>query len=434
MQLQKNKFVQNTGWIIGGKVFQMILALFIGIVSARYLGPANYGIINYTLSFTSFFTALCTLGLNATIIKELIDNPNQQGVILGSGIGIRCLSSIMSVISILILIFILNPNDPLLLVVGLLQAIALFFQSFDLIDYWYQSNLKSKYPSIIQSIAYIIVSIYKIYILFTAKSVQWFAFSNSFDVALIALLLLWSYKKHGGQKLIFSFAKAKAMLAKSYHFILSGLMVAVYGQIDKIMIGKFLTTTDVGLYSTAINICNMWTFILSAIIDSARPVITEMKATDNKTYIKRITQLYSGVIWVSVFVAAFVTIFSRQIIHILYGEKYIEASSALIIAIWYCAFAYLGVARSVWIVCENKSRYEKKFAVWGAVINVVLNFFLIPLLGINGAAVATLVTQIFTNVIIPTIYKETRENSVYMLHGFLLKGVINKEKIFNRNN
>lgn len=426
MHIRKNKFIANTGWIIGGKVFQMVLALVIGMVSARYLGPTNYGVINYTLSFTTFFTALCTLGLNAVIIKELIDNPDQQGTILGSGIGIRCLSSLMSVVSILLLVFILNPNDPLLLIVAFLQAIALFFQSFDLIDYWYQSNLLSKYPTIIQSIAYIVVSLYKIYILISAKNVQWFAFSNSLDMILIAVLLFWSYNKHGGQKLIFSFQVAKSLLSKSYHFILSGMMVAVYGQIDKIMIGKFMTTTDVGLYSTAINICNMWTFILSAIIDSARPVITEKKLTDSKAYIRRIKQLYAGVIWISIFVGLFVTVFGKWIIYILYGKEYIGATSALIIAIWYCAFSFLGVARSIWIVCEDKSKYEKKFAAWGAAINIILNLAFIPLWGINGAAIATLVTQIVTNVIIPSIYKDTRENSKYILQGFLLKGVIEK--------
>ena len=64
-----NKELNNASWLIAGKVIQMSLSLLIGVWTARYLGPGNYGTINYANSYVAFFMAFCTLGINSVIIK-----------------------------------------------------------------------------------------------------------------------------------------------------------------------------------------------------------------------------------------------------------------------------------------------------------------------------------------------------------------------------
>lgn len=424
-----NKFLSNASWIIGGKVFQMAISLVMGMITARYLGPSNYGVINYTASFVAFFTSICTLGLNGIIVKELIDNPDLEGEILGTSIIMRLVSSLFSSISILYIVKILNPEEQIFLVVALLQVISLVFQSFDMINYWYQAKMMSKFCAIIQSVGYLAMTVYRIIILILGKSVEWFAFCTSLDMIVISSLLLISYYKNGGKKLSFSWRLSKDMISKSYHFILSGLMVAVYGQMDKIMLGKMINTDVVGFYSTAAAICSMWTFVLLAIIDAARPIIMEVRKDSKELYKRRIKQLYAVIIWMSFLVAVVFSIFAKWIILILYGEQYIPAIGPLRIIAWSTAFSYLGVARGIWLVCEGKQKYVKHLSFLGAVCNLILNFMLIPTIGINGAAIATLITQIMTNFIIPMIIKETRENSIYIIEAFLLKEVISKSTI-----
>lgn len=427
----KNKFLSNAGWMIGGKVFQMSLSLVMGMITARYLGPSNFGVINYTASFVAFFTSVCTLGLNGIIVKELIDNPNKEGEILGTSIYMRLVSSLLSSISILIIIKLINPKEDIFLIIAFLQVLSLIFQSFDMINYWYQAKMMSKFCVITQSIGYLVMTVYRIVILLLNKSVEWFAFCTSLDMLVISSLLLISYYKNGGQKLSFSMMRAKTMIGKSYHFILSGLMVAIYGQMDKIMLGKMLNTDVVGYYSTAANICSMWTFILMAIIDAARPIIMQVRTESRLLYKKRIKQLYAAIIWISFSVAILFSIFSKYIIIILYGEAFIPAVETLKIISWSTAFSYLGVARSIWLVCENKQKYVKYLSFMGAMCNLILNAILIPIIGINGAAVATLITQIVTNFIAPMIIKETRENSIYILEAIFLKDVISTNVIKN---
>lgn len=429
--MSNSKFLSNASWMIGGKVFQMSISLVIGMITARYLGPSNFGVINYTASFVAFFTSICTLGLNGIIVKELIDNPDLEGEILGTSIIMRLASSLFSCISILYIIKVLNPEQNIFLVVAFLQVISLVFQSFDMINYWYQAKMMSKFCAIIQSVGYLAMTVYRIIILILGKSIEWFAFCTSLDMIVISSLLLISYYRNGGKKLRFSWELSQNMLSKSYHFILSGLMVAVYGQMDKIMLGKMISTDVVGFYSTAAAICSMWTFVLLAIIDAARPIIMEVRNENKELYKRRLKQLYAAIIWMSFSVSVIFSIFAKWIILILYGKQFIPAAAPLRIIVWSTAFSYLGVARGIWLVCEGKQKYVKHLSFLGAVCNLIFNFMLIPRIGITGAAIATLITQIMTNFIIPMIIKETRENSIYIIDAFLLKDVVSKETIQN---
>lgn len=426
----KNKFLNNTSWLIFGKVAQMFLSFIISMITARYLGPSNYGVINYVHSYISFFTAICNLGLNSVIIKELIDRPNSQGETMGTVIGMRIISSILSIISILSCIEIIFKNDRIYMIVAMLQSLTLFFNAFEMIEYWYQSKLMSKRSAIIGIVAYICMSVYRIIILAGQKSVEWFAFAVTLDNMVVAILLVVCYFKDGGQKLRFNPKLAKEILSKSHHFMWSSLMVAAYSEMDKIMLGSMIDDTSVGYYSAALSLCNTWPFILKAIIDSAKPIIVKHHKDNYDLYIKRLRQLYAAIFYAGSIVALVFTIGAPLIIRLIYGQDYMDSVTPLRIICWYTSFSYLGVARSTWMICEGKQRFEKVLATCGAISNVAMNLIFIRSYGANGVALATLLTQVFTNFLIPFIFKETRGNSILIWEAITLKDVIpTKEEI-----
>lgn len=422
--LKNKKVTRNTIWIMTERISQMLISLIVGVISARYLGPSNYGILNYGASLVAFFTAICKLGLENVIIKEYIERRSENGKLLGTALVMRLISSGLSVLAIFIIVYILNPNDNLIILVTMLQSISLVFQAYELIDYWFQSNLNSKYVSIVKIIAYVSVSIYKIILLVLKMPVQWFAFSTTLDYIIITFLLFFMYKKNNGQRLQFSIAEAKVLLKNSYHFIFSGLLVTLYTQMDKVMIGSYYTSQEVGLYSAAITISTMWGFIPEALINSMRPSIYEAKKCSDDLYIKRQKLLYAIIFWLGVFFAIAITVFSNLIINILYGQEYIAAKGTLLISAWYPTFSYLGTARTPWIVVNNKNKYTKYYIFWGAIINFILNMILIPKIGIEGAAIATLISQIVVALIAPWIYKETRVSVKHMVQAIFFKDII----------
>ncbi|MBQ3133434.1 MAG: flippase [Clostridia bacterium] len=418
----KNKETKNAGWLIGEQVFQMLLSLVVGVLSARYLGPSNYGILNYTASFVSFFLSIATLGMEGVLVKKLICFPDEEGVYLGSSMLFRLISSLLSMMAVTLIVFVLKPHEPIYALITFLQSFQLLFRAIQILDSWFQRHLKSKFVSIGKMLAAIVVSGYKIYLLATQKSVIWFALSNGLTDLVIAVVLLWYYKRENGQRLNKQLKIGWGVLKESYHFILSGLMVAIYGQIDKIMIGQSMGDIDVGLYSVAVTISSMWVFIPTAIINSFRPKIMETKESGNEElYILRLQQLYTGVIWLCLFVSLFIAVLAEPIVYILYGAEYLGATSALRIVVWCDAFSMIGVARNIWILSENKNKYIKYLLGMGAIVNVVLNALMIPTIGINGAAIATLITQIVTSLIAPLFFKETRVHTFIVLEAFTLK-------------
>lgn len=417
--LLKNKTAKNSIWIISERIIQMLISLVVGSLSARYLGPGNYGLINYGQSIVLLFSAITKLGLENIIIKEYIDNKDDNGEIVGSAITLRLISSLISMILIIGTVMILKPNNTLILWITIIQALCLFFQTYEIFEFYFQSKLESKKVSIAKVIAYIAAALYKIYLLVTSKSVIWFCFATLIDYAIIMIILYILFKKE--KKLKTSKNKMKQLFTKGSPFIISSIMITIYMQTDKIMIGSMLDEYQLGLYSAATAICLLWGFLPEAIINSMRPVIFEKKKINEEEYKVKLKLLLRIIFWIGIVFCFCICCFSKLIIYILYGKKYIEAQTSLIIAVWYTTFAYLGTSRTVWLVAENKSKYAKWFTIWGAIINVFLNSILIPKFGINGAAIATLTSQIFAVIIAPLFYKETKEFS-----KIVFKAIVNK--------
>lgn len=419
-----SKELKNASWIIIGKIFQMVLSLFVGLLTARYLGPSNYGLVNYGASYVALFSSFCTLGINSVIIKEFADHPDEEGLSLGTALGLRAASSILSAIMIVAIVCVVDHNEPLTIQVTALCSFSLIFHIFDTINYWFQFRYQSKVTAFVTLIAYAASSAYKIVLLVFQMNVRWFAFATSIDYIVVAILLLVAYKRSGGQKFHFSLQKSKNILKISHHYILVGMMVSIYGQTDKLMLKQMVDETAVGFYSTATTVCGMWSFIIGALVDSIYPTIIrlynegKMAAFDRKN-----RQLYAIVFYVSVAVSVLFFFLGDFVIEILYGAAYAPAAMPLKIVCWYTAFSYLGTARNAWVVCENKQNYLKYIYVGAAAINVLTNFIFIPIWGASGAAAASLCTQILTSIVLPYFIKGLRPNAKLMLDAIMLKGI-----------
>ena len=419
----KNKALKNAGWLIGGKVIQMLISLVVGILTARYLGPSNYGLIGYAGAFISFFTTFCTLGINSLLVKEFLDHPEQEGITIGTSLVLKAISSFLSALSIIGIVFFIDAGEKVTIAVVAICSIGVIFYIFETFNYWFQAHLRSKVTAIATLVAYCITAAYRVVLIISGKSVIFFAFATSVDYICIAVILLAFYKKYGGRPLKFSWSYGKKLLGKSHHFILSGLMISIYAQTDKLMLKQMINETEIGYYTTAVTLCNMWCFVLSAIIDSVFPSIMEANGKNEELFKRRNRQLYAIVFYISVCVSFILTIVAPLAVKILYGKEFLGAVNPLRIITWYTAFSYLGVARNAWLVCKNRQNQLKYIYVLAAVLNVILNFIFIPLLGASGAAIASLIAQISTSIVLPLFIKGIRENAVLMLEAILLKGI-----------
>lgn len=411
----KNRVLKNASWIIVCKVIQAILTLIVTMLTARFLGPSDFGVINYAASVVAFFVPVMQLGLNSTLVREVVSKPEREGEIMGTAVTMSFASALLSILGIFAFTSVANYGEPETVTVSVLYGTLLLFQCFELIQYWFQAKLLSKYHAVSSLVAFAVTSAYKIYLLISGKGVYWFAVAQSLDYLIIAVALLAIYFKKSSGGMRFSFMTARELFSSSKYYIVSSLMITLFLQTDKVMIKLMIDDAACGFYSAAATCAGMTSFVFSAIIDSLRPIIFENKEKSEEGYRKTLTALYTIVIYLSLLQSLFISLFSVFIIKLFYGVAYIEAAPTLAVLVWYTTFSYLGAVRNIWILAENKQKYLWIINMSGAGMNIVVNALLIPHIGILGAALASLVTQLFTNVVIGFIMKPIRGNNALMI-------------------
>ena len=422
--MRGNRVLNNVKWVVICKTIQSITQLLIGMLTARYLGPDNYGLINYAKSVVAFAVPFMRLCLDITLTKELVDNPEQQDRVMGTALVMEMISSLICLGAVVGFVSVFNYNEPQTIAVCVLYGISMFFQAVELIQHWFHSNLKSKYPSVAALISYSVVSIIKIYCLVSARSVYWFAVVYSVEYGMIGLLLLIQYFRKEKRTLKFSFSLAKKMFRRGKYYIWATLMVSIFQNTDHIMLKLMVGNDENGYYTAAITAVGVVQFVYMAIIDSVRVVILENKKMDEKAYRRNLSGLYGLITYMAMMQGVVFVILARLIVNVLYGSEYMAAVPVVRLLVWYAAFSYMGVIRNIWILAEEKQSILWKINLMGALLNALINVILIPMWGACGAALASVATQVFTNFLLGFVYKPLRENNRLVLEGMHPRAVI----------
>ncbi|KWX78463.1 polysaccharide biosynthesis protein, partial [Paenibacillus riograndensis] len=403
-----------------------ILGVFVTAVVARYFGPELYGEFNYALAIVSLFTVLSTLGLEILTVKSIVDKDHEEGTVLCTSFLLRVLGGIILTVVSCIVMWMLEPSDKYLQLIVLIMSSSMVIRSFEVIEYWIQAHQIAKISSLIRIIVSLVTAGLKLLLVYFRGDLILFSLIYTIDITIVSAALVIAYIKYRQEKSRwrFSISYAKEVLSQSWYLVLSGLMVSLYMRIDQVMLGTMMPNKDeLGIFSAAVRIAEMWYFVPMAIIVSFRPVIMSKKKSNNDGYIRSIQLLYSIVAWMGIAFGVFILLFSRSIIGILYGPDYIESARILSVSIWAGTFAMLGSARGVWLVTEGLQRYSMAYIAAGCLINVSLNYLLIPSYGGYGAAIATLASQITVAIIAPAFFKPTRISSIMMLRAFNLKSL-----------
>ncbi len=416
-----SKYFKNTGWLMFGKILSMVVNLMI----ANYLGAISFGDLSFADALTAIIAAVGTLGLDSFIIREIIQEPDKKEEILGTSLLMRIGVNVL-LIPLSVLIYVVfhhfsgNQDRPLTWIVFFL-AFASFFKSFNVIDSYFQSQVASRYVVKVQNVCVLLSAAVKVLLVVLGLPVIYFAVALAFDGFILAVGLVWMYQKRGLNIRSWNFNRNRAvsLLRQSFPLILSAVMVSIYMKIDQVML-KTVGSAEVGIYSAAAKLSEAWYFIPIAIVTSVFPAIIHARKTDHKRYIKRLGNLYDLLIFISLPVALFISFFGNDIIDLLYrNNQYEGAGPMLSIHIWSGVFVFLGSASSQYLLAEGFTLISFQRTALGAVMNILLNLWLIPAYGGIGASVATLIACIFSTFYLLFLPK-TRQQGIMMLKSLFL--------------
>ncbi|MEG4804539.1 flippase [Microcoleus sp. ARI1-B5] len=399
----------NLAWLLTDQILQMALGLLVGVWVARYLGPEQFGLINYAIAFVSLFASVATMGLGTLVVRDIARNPDCKEETLGTAFAIQLAGGIITLLLTVTVISIQNPNDSLTRwLVGIIAA-GTIFQSFETINFWFQSQVQSKYTVVAKNFVSLLVAGLRIGLIQLKAPLIAFAWIRLGEVALAGLAIAIVYQSKGNDFKLWrvSWQRGKELLQESWPLVLSGLAVFIYSKIDQIMLGS-INKTELGYYAVAVKLSEICDFLPVIIASSIFPKLAQLREKNYGEYLKNF-QIYSDTmlfLWLGVAVP--ISLLAPFIVQTLYGEQYTDSARVLSIYVWAQFGSNFGIARNTYFALEGQLRYGLYLTVIGSVFNIVLNSLLIPKYGAFGATAATLITYFYVIILVNFLIKELR--------------------------
>lgn len=400
---------------------RIIAGLFIGIWVARYLGPEQFGLFSYVLAFTAIFGGIAKLGLDGIMVRELVNHPENRDTYLGTAFWLKILSAFIAM-SIIAAIVPFTSNNTITNLFIFIIAAGLVFQSFEVVEFYFQSQVLAKIVAICKVTQLVLSSMIKIYLVLNEAELIYFLLVTTFDALSLAVSYSIAYKlkKNPAFYKHFDLSIARKLLKDSWPLIFSAIVVMIYMRIDQIMIKEMLGEYEVGIYSAAVRLSEAFYFIPMLITASLLPAILNAKKQSEELYKRRLSSLYTLMAWMAIAIALPMTFLADWLIIMLFGQAYEDAGQVLIIHVWASIFVFLGVASSKWFITENLQRFTLINTTTGAILNVILNITFIPKFDLLGAAFTTVISQGVAAYLMNSIWKVSRPNFFMLTKSLLL--------------
>ena len=421
------KYFANTSWLLGERVLRMAFSLFVGIYVARYLGPERFGLLSYANSYVGIFTAIAILGLDGIVVRELVKSPDQRDTLLGTSFLLKVVGTLLMWVLILATLFFSN-NDPLTSSLIAIIAFGVLFQTFNVIDYNFQAEVKSKYVVHSQIAQLIVSSITKLVLILKGLPLVWFAAVYSLDAIILAVGLAYAYSRNSGsiKKWKWNAKVALALLLDSWPLMFAYMSYLIYAKIDRIMIKEMLDEHNVGIYSAAYILYEAPLFISLMIAKSVYPILVQYYQDNKNKFFQLYSTLSSYMTLLSYLIVLFIFIFHEILIQITFGESFEESSKILMLLSFGIIPMFNAFLRSSYITISGNQKIILYTTLFSAMLNIVLNLLLIKAYGVIGAVYATVFSQTVSLLVLNFAFTNTRSIFFIQAKSLLLFGIWRK--------
>jgi PST family polysaccharide transporter len=421
--------LSNIGWLVFGKFLELGLSLVVGVWVTRYLGPAQFGILTYAITFVGMFRFATLQALQTLVVRDIARTPTSKNETLGTTFILQLTGGLITLLAALGTIYWLQPNETLThWLVGIIAA-ATLFNAFDTIDFWFQSQVQSKYTVIARRFAYVFMVVIRIGLIQLQAPLIAFAWARLAEMMLGSIGLVIAYQSQGNhiQAWRTSWKRAKELLQEGWLLVAAGIAIYIYSDIDQLMLGSMLPDkSELGFYAATTKISRLLDLFPMVLASSILPKLTSLKEKSQEDYLDKL-QVYfdiSMLIWLASAIP--VSLLSHEIVQILYGSDFAAAGTLLSVYVWSQFNGCFGVARGTILTIEKKLRFTLILTTIGAVINLVLNYLLIPNYGAMGATVATIITYLIVIILINFLIEELRFVGILIVRSVNLYASISR--------
>ena len=378
----------------------------------RYLGPARYGSFSYAFAIYSLFNILSNLGLDVLVVSEiaLTQDSAAEDQVLGTAFWLKVAASVVTTLAATLYAWLAHPDETVVILIVALLSVASIAQGLDVIDFFFQAKTRSRLTVLPQLLVFLVSNVARVIAVLCRCSLLVFGLIAALEIlgTEIALAVVFLAQKRDLFRWRYEHRKGIEMLRSSWPLLIASLLVIVYMRTDQILLGNLSTKAVVGQYASASRLSEIWYAIPSLICTSVMPRLLRSKEATPKRYYERLQRTYDLMIGVSVALALAVTFLGKYVVLLLFGAAYLPAVSILRVHIWTGPFVFIGVTSGMQLVHEGLTKISLQRSIAGAVLNVALNYLLIPVYGGVGSAIAPLITQATVSYMLDALNRSTR--------------------------
>ena len=413
------KYSNNTIWLFIDRIVRLSIGLFVSVWVTRYLGPNDFGLLSFSQSFVGIFAVFASLGLDRILVKHLIEKKIDSSDLLFTAFSLKLIAGFISVILCFFSVAFFFKSEDSSLLISII-SISTIFQAFNVVDSFFQSRTLSKYVVFSNIMSFIICSILKLLFVYFDFPLIYFALVSIVETFLLALGYLYFFYTNKLQgKYNFKIDIAKTLLGESWPLILSGGVLMIQARIDQVMLKEMTNNLEVGYYSTALRLIEVFGFITVILSNSLSPAIYKAKLISKNLYETRLLNYYRLNFILFLVIAIPIYFFSELIIEVLFGKEFIPAGILLALMSIRLFFTNIGTARGAFIVTEKLFKFSLLAMVTGTIVNICANYILIPINGAYGSIIATIISFTVTTFLLDLFIKKGRENLLIMSKAIL---------------
>lgn len=442
MEDMRHKVMKNLLWAVGGKIVTMLGSLFVGIVVARYLGPAQYGLMSYVISYVFLFQTLAMFGLDQIEVREEARGDVPFTTVIGTAFGIKLMLAVATIALCVGTSFLMEANATTTALVAL-YSLSILAQTFNVVRNYFMAIVQNEYVVKSEMSRTLLGMAIKGTLLWFNVSLVWFVMASMFDFVLLAGGYIVAYRTKVGRIRDWKFSSkyARFMVGQSWPLLLTSAAVILYQRIDQVMIGQMTDKTNVGFYSVAARFTEVLLYVPMMLAQTISPVLVRIRKEEGEAAYQTKAQQFMNIsFWTSTSLSLCVSLLAYWIVDYTFGEKYLASVAVLHVLAFKTASVALSNTAGTMIIVEGRQRWVFIRDLLGCVVCITLNWLLLPRYGIIASAFVAIACNIcagyLADLIIPSFRHIFVRQTRTLLFGWydmrLLPSLIRRRRHGNR--
>ena len=430
------KIFHNINWILIEKITKATLTALMSIIVARYLGANGLGAISIALTIYSIFAVFGTLGLERILLKELEVKERDPKKLIGGAIILRGAGAFIAFTSMNIAILFIYPDNLQLQLMILMLSFTYFIALGDIFEVIYRRRLHSKYVTVVRVLGLFSSAICKISIVLLELDVIWFTIPVIIETTVVSVgfIYLFSHDKEFTiDSLEYTIIESQRIFKMVWPLLLSGLVGTLYFQMDKVIIYQYMDEASLGRYALLFQLVSIMLLLIHSINLSVIPSLNKLYFVSRKDFWNKYREITAFKFLLAVVLGLTLTLTGNFFIPLFVGDEFMYSPLLLVIFSLYLMFVGIGSLQVEYCILIGVIKPLFYLRLLTLTINLILNIVLIPVYGLEGAAIASVSSYFLNQFILPMLITEIRpvifQNIVALnsvLHGKLYRDLYSR--------